>query len=57
MAAVNALPAKQRVVIVLYYYDELSVEEIASVAGISTGTVKSRLFNARKNLKQILVHR
>lgn len=54
MTAVNALPAKQRVVIVLYYYDELSVEEIASIVRISSGTVKSRLFAARKNLKHIL---
>lgn len=57
MTAVNALPAKQRVVIVLYYYDELSVEDIASMAGISAGTVKSRLFTARKKLKQLLGHR
>lgn len=55
MTAVNALPAKQRVVIVLYYYDELSVEEIASIVRISTGTVKSRLFAARKNLKHLLL--
>lgn len=54
MTAVNALPTKQRVVIVLYYYDELSVEEIASIVRISTGTVKSRLFTARKNLKHLL---
>ncbi len=54
MTAVNALSAKQRVVIVLYYYDELSVEEIASIAGVSAGTVKSRLFAARKNLKHLL---
>ncbi|MDE6742969.1 MAG: RNA polymerase sigma factor [Lachnospiraceae bacterium] len=54
MTAVNTLPAKQRVVIVLYYYDELSVEEIASIVRISTGTVKSRLFAARKNLKHLL---
>lgn len=57
MAAVNALPAKQKIVIVLYYYDELSVEEIASTVGISTGTVKSRLFTARKKLKDYLGHR
>lgn len=54
MTAVNTLPAKQRVVIVLYYYDELSVEEIASIVRISIGTVKSRLFAARKNLKHLL---
>lgn len=54
MTAVNTLPVKQRAVIVLYYYDELSVEEIASITGISAGTVKSRLFTARKNLKHLL---
>ncbi len=48
------MPAKQKVVIVLYYYDELSVEEIASIVRASTGTVKSRLFTARKNLKHLL---
>lgn len=57
MTAVNALPAKQRIVIVLYYYDELSVEEVASIVGVSAGTVKSRLFTARKKSKDYLGHR
>ncbi len=54
MEAVNKLPIKQRIVTVLYYYHELSIEEIAVVVRTSAGTVKSRLFTARKNLKNLL---
>lgn len=54
IAAVNELPIKQRIVIVLYYYNELGIEEIAAILHIRAGTVKSRLFTARNNLKQLL---
>ena len=54
MAAVNELPIKQRIVIVLYYYNDLGIEEIAAILHIRAGTVKSRLFTARNNLKQLL---
>ncbi|MBD5549798.1 MAG: RNA polymerase sigma factor [Lachnospiraceae bacterium] len=49
--AVAALPVKQRAVVVLYYYNELSVGEIAKMLGCREGTVKSRLHTARKYLK------
>lgn len=52
--AVLALPIKQRTVIVLYYFNELSVREIAKVLQSLEGTVKSRLHNGRKNLKELL---
>ena len=49
--AVEALPVKQRTVVVLYYYNELSVAEIAEMLACREGTVKSRLHTARKFLK------
>ncbi len=52
--AVNALSPKQRTVVVLYYYHEFSVAEIAEIMGCTAGTVKSRLFSARKNLQKSL---
>ena len=55
--AVEALPVKQRTVVVLYYYNELSVGEIARVLGCREGTVKSRLHTARKFLKGELENR
>ena len=41
----------QRQTILLYYYNELSVDEIAQIMDCSTGTVKSRLFLARKSIR------
>ena len=48
---VKKLPPEQRVTMVAYYYDEMSVKEIAEMMGCSEGTVKSRLFNGRKAFK------
>lgn len=39
-----------RIVVILYYYEEFSVKEIAGLLDISAGTVKSRLARARKKL-------
>ncbi len=47
----NALPAEQRSALMLYYYEKMSVSEIASIQGISDGTVKSRLNYGRKAVK------
>lgn len=49
--AVKALPIKQRTVVVLYYYQEYQVREIAAMLGVLEGTVKSRLHTARKLLR------
>ena len=45
------LAPEQRAALLLYYYDELSVKQIAEIQGVSTGTVKSRLNYARKAIK------
>lgn len=52
--AVRALPVKQRTVVVLYYYQEYQISEIAQMIGCLEGTVKSRLHTARKRLKKVL---
>ena len=50
-AVIDTLSDVQRQTVMLYYFSELSVEEIAQVMGCSEGTVKSRLFLARKSIK------
>lgn len=49
------LSEEQRAVVLAYYYDEMKGEEIARLLEISEGTVKSRLYHARKRLKASLV--
>ncbi|MBN1842192.1 MAG: sigma-70 family RNA polymerase sigma factor [Deltaproteobacteria bacterium] len=50
----NELPEKTRAVFVLKEVEGLSYDEIAKTLGVRTGTVSSRLFYARKRLKQSL---
>ncbi len=52
---IETLPSEQRVIVDLVYYQELSVSEASEVAGIPEGTVKTRLFNARKRLSKLLL--
>lgn len=52
--AVLALPEKYRVVLDLYYYEELSTREIGQVLGVRQTAVTTRLFRARDLLKQRL---
>jgi RNA polymerase sigma-70 factor (ECF subfamily) len=51
---IHQMKREYREVIILYYYSEFSVAEIAKVLNISSGTVKSRLFRGRNHLKSIL---
>lgn len=52
--AIMALPIQQRLVVVLYYINDLSIQEISEVLEIPVGTIKSRLYYARKQLKKQL---
>ncbi|GII93959.1 SigE family RNA polymerase sigma factor [Sinosporangium siamense] len=49
--ALAGLPRKQRAVVVLRYYEDLSDEEIASALGISRGTVRSQVSRALDKLR------
>ena len=50
----SSLPEAQMQTLVLYYWERMSVAEIAEPLGVPAGTVKSRLFHARSALKQLL---
>ena len=54
LKAVNSLPKKMKEVIILCEYEDYTTKQAAKKLGISEGTVKSRLFNARKILAEVL---
>lgn len=51
-AMINDLPEEQRAALMMRYFEELSVEQIAQVQGTSVGTVKSRLNYGRRALRK-----
>jgi RNA polymerase sigma-70 factor (sigma-E family) len=52
LVALRRLPVRQRAVLVLRYYDDLSQEEIAEVLGCPVGTVKSQLSRGLARLRE-----
>ena len=50
--ALNELPVKSKTILSMFYVDNHSVKEISQILSLSAGTVKSRLFYARKMLKE-----
>lgn len=52
--AVMSLPTKERTIIHLFYYEDISINDISDILKIKESTVKTRLFRARKKLKSIL---
>ena len=51
---IDDLPDAQRMVLILFYYDDYSIKQIARIMEISEGTVKSRLAYGRLALKKAL---
>lgn len=52
MGIINTLSQEQRLCVLLYYFEEYSIKEIAQCFDCSEGTIKSRLNYARKNIKE-----
>lgn len=52
--AVMSLEVKYRIVIVLYYFEELKIDEIAEELGVTPGTIKTRLHRARLSLNRLV---
>ena len=51
---IAALPEGQQLVLTLFYLDEFNIRQIGEILRIPTGTVKSRLYKAREQLKLTL---
>jgi RNA polymerase sigma-70 factor (sigma-E family) len=54
VGALAQLPTRQRQIVVLRFFEDLSVEQTAELLGISTGTVKSSMFRALSRLRELL---
>jgi RNA polymerase sigma-70 factor (ECF subfamily) len=52
--AVMKLPRKMREAILLYYYQDMSTEEIAETLGIAQSSVSNRLRRGREKLRKLL---
>lgn len=53
-SALMSLPKKEHTVIILFYYEDLSIKDISSLLKIKESTVKTRLHRARLKLKNVL---
>ncbi len=53
MRLVDRLPVVEREVLVLFHLEDLSLEECAEVLGVPVGTVKSRLYRARRLMRAV----
>ncbi|SEG96766.1 RNA polymerase sigma-70 factor, ECF subfamily [Nonomuraea solani] len=57
MAVLAGLPVLEREIVVLFYLEDLTVQDCAQVCGIPVGTVKSRLSRARRLLRELLTEK
>lgn len=52
--AIDGLPEKLRLTVILFYFQDMNTAAVAQTLGVPEGTVKSRLSKARKLLKEVL---
>lgn len=52
--ALNQLHAEERLILMLYYFEEQSIDEISKSSGLSQSNVKVKLFRLRNKLKDIM---
>jgi RNA polymerase sigma-70 factor, ECF subfamily len=52
--ALDSLPQRQRVAVVLFYLADLSVKEVAAAMGVSEGSVNKHLHRGRETLRRLL---
>lgn len=55
LEAIKKLKPELRILIMLYYVDGYTIQELADTLGIPAGTIKTRMRNARKQLSKILL--
>ena len=52
--ALDALESDEKMFVILYYYEERELEDIASIAGLTKTNTKVKLFRARKKMLTVL---
>lgn len=57
LKALEALPARQREVVLLYYVEDMAIEDVVRLTGRPANTIKSDLHRAREALRQALGNR
>lgn len=55
--ALNLLDTQHKTVLILYYFNDFSVQEISQILNCPEGTVKSRLYHGRQKLKEKLLQK
>lgn len=53
-AVLDELPGPQRATLLLHVIEDFSLQDIAQITGVAVGTVKSRLFHAKRTLRAIM---
>lgn len=56
-AAIHALPDEQRLALVMHYFGDMSLQDIAWAMKCPVGTVKSRLFNGLRRVRKTLTEK
>ena len=52
--AIETLPETDGVVVTLFYYDELSLDEIGEITGLTNGNIRIKLHRSRKKMYQVI---